>query len=113
MLQTCSGLESGVEAAVHAMSNIFDKDDCEAVLLVDAENAFNTINREAAIHNIGRICPPLHKYLKNSYKEPPKLYLHDGSHILSREGATQGDNLAMPMYGLSTRPLIDAVATAL
>jgi len=32
------------------------------------------------------------------------LYLENGDHILSQEGVTQGDNAAMAMYALSTRP---------
>ena len=54
VLETCSGVESGIEAAVHAMSQTWKDETCEAVLLVDAENAFNSLNRAAALHNTGR-----------------------------------------------------------
>jgi len=39
--QTCAGHAAGSEAAVHAMRELFDDDQCEAALLVDASNAFN------------------------------------------------------------------------
>ena len=51
-LQTCAGHAAGSEAAIHAMRDLFLTADCEAALLVDATNAFNSINREAALHNI-------------------------------------------------------------
>ena len=57
-LQVCAGHEAGSEAAVHAIRNIFSQDEAEAVLLIDAANAFNCINREAFIHNAKIICPP-------------------------------------------------------
>ena len=56
-LQACAGHEAGCEAAVHAMNEIMSSEETEAILLVDATNAFNTINRQAALHNIGVICP--------------------------------------------------------
>ena len=111
-LQTCAGVDSGVEAAIHAMADTFNSVDCEAVLLVDAENAFNRINREVSLHNIQRICPSIHTYLNNCYKEPSRLHLGDGTFIYSKEGATQGDNLAMAMYSLSTRKPIEELKTA-
>ena len=43
-------------------------------------------------------------------QHPPMLYLGNGDHILSQEGVTQGDNAAMAMYALSTRPLIQALS---
>ena len=58
-LQTCSGLKGGIEAAIHAMRLTFEKENTEAVLLVDAENAFNNLNRKAALQNIRQLCPPL------------------------------------------------------
>ena len=109
-LQTCAGLESGIEASIHAMRRTFEEDGCEAVLLVDADNAFNRLNREMALKTINQKCPVLFKYLHNSYNTPSKLYLNDGSYILSKEGATQGDNLAMAMYAIATKPLIEELA---
>ena len=49
-------------------------------------------------------------YLENSYNTPARLYLNDGTYILSKEGATQGDNLAMGKYAIATRPLINSLA---
>ena len=45
-LQVCAGQEAGSEAAIHAIEKIFKVESTEADLLVDAENAFNSINRK-------------------------------------------------------------------
>ena len=58
-LQLCAGQRSGTEAAVHAMNTVFKDEDCEAVLLVDASNAFNALNRQVALRNIGPFAHPL------------------------------------------------------
>ena len=46
-LQLCAGQDAGAEAAIHAMHDIFKNNESEAVLLIDTENAFNSINRKA------------------------------------------------------------------
>ena len=51
-MQMCAGHESGCEAAIHAMSEIFHGEDTDAVLLIDASNAFSSLNRMTALHNI-------------------------------------------------------------
>ena len=43
-LQLCGGLEGGCEAAAHAISQLFQSDETEGVLLVNATNAFNSLN---------------------------------------------------------------------
>ena len=106
---SAEGQISGIEAAVHAVRTAFEKDDCEAVLLIDATNAFNTINHQVALQNIRRLCPPLAPILINTYRAPTELYV-DGEVLLSQEGTTQGDPLAMSMYALATIPLIKRVS---
>ena len=104
-VQLCAGQISGIEAAVHAVRTLFHREETEALLLVDASNAFNSLNRQTALHNIQRLCPSLATTLINTYRAPSELYV-DGDVLLSREGTTQGDPLAMPMYALATIPLI-------
>ena len=99
------GQDAGNEAAVHAMRTIFCDDSTEAVLLVDASNAFNCLNRQVALHNIQTLCPPLANILINTYRKNIPLFI-DGRHIFSSEGTTQGDPLAMAMYSVSVTPLI-------
>ena len=48
---------------------------------------------------------PIATVLVNTYRRPTELFV-DGDTLLSQEGTTQGDRLAMPMYGLATIPLI-------
>ena len=76
------------------------------IMLVDASNAFNTINRQAALHNIKAICPPLHQILVNTYQTPIRFIICGDGEITSSEGTTQGDPLAMAMYALAIKPLI-------
>ena len=109
-LQLCAGQTCGIEAAVHAMRDIFQQDSSEAVLLVDAKNAFNTLNRQVALRNISVLCPAISRILINTYREPVSLFV-DGEVMLADEGTTQGDPLAMAMYALATVPLINATAT--
>ena len=104
-LQLCTGHEAGCEAAVHAMTKIFSDDSIEAVILVDASNAFNRLNRQAALLNCQAICPSMAHILINTYRSDPSLFI-DGQTLWSREGTTQGDPLAMAMYAIGSQPLI-------
>ena len=103
--QLCVGQRSGCEAAVHALNAIYDDATTEAVLLVDATNAFNSLNRKVAFGNGLRLCPSLATMLVNTYRCDPYLFI-DGETIRSREGTTQGDPMAMAMYAIATLPLI-------
>ena len=55
----CAGQVAGIDAAIHTMSHLFNDDASEAVLLVDANNAFNLLNRQAALENIRHLCPSI------------------------------------------------------
>ena len=104
-LQLCAGQPGGIEAAIHAMQALYERPDTDAILLVDAQNAFNLLNRRAALLNIRWICPSLATVLINFYRAPASLFV-GGDTLLSCEGTTQGDPLAMAMYGLAVLPLI-------
>lgn len=42
-LQVCAGQEAGIEAAFHSVNSIYNDGNNDAVLLVDASNAFNSL----------------------------------------------------------------------
>ena len=109
-LQLCAGLPAGSEAAVHSMREIFDEEATDALLLVDAQNAFNSLNRKVLLHNIHYVCPPMGNYVNNCYRYPSRLFISGSNQeIPSSEGTTQGDPLAMPSYAIGVVPLLPLI----
>ena len=100
-----SGQKSGCEAAVHSMRQNFDDTTAQAILIVDASNAFNNLNHQTALQNILLNCSSIAKVLINTYRDDSQLFA-DGETLFSMEGTTQGDPLAMAMYAIGTLPLI-------
>ena len=104
--QLASGLKAGVEDSIHALSDVFDdnkENGCD-MLLMDASNAFNSLNRETALWNARILWP---RFLFNTYRGFASLFVAGADEVLySREGTTQGDALAMFFYGVSLLPLI-------
>ena len=62
---------------------------------MDASNAFNSINRNAFLHNITIICPSRAKYVRNCYYASTRLFIIGGGETQSMDGTTQGDPTAM------------------
>ena len=110
-IQACAGHRGGTEAAIHAMKELFQNSETEAVLLVDASNAFNCMNRGTALHNMQLLCPEMATYIINTYRHPSELFIANsgGQKIHSREGCTQGDNAGMSFYAINTLPLISSL----
>ena len=110
--QLCAGLGAGIEGAIHAINEIFDDNskDGWGVLMVDARNAFNSLNRMAALWNVRVLWPRCSRFLFNSYRGWGSLVVRGSSCLLySKEGVTQGDPLSMFMYAVSTLPLISSL----
>ena len=107
LLQVCTGQEAGTEAAIHAMYDICNDEHSEAVLLVNAENAFHSINRNVMIHDTSVVCPAISTYLSNCYQSAARLFVIGGKEILSKEGTTQGDPTSMKTYALGVTPLLN------
>ena len=100
-IQVCAGHEAGAEAAIHAMEQIWDEENTEGILLIDASNAFNALNRRVALHNILILCPRPAMAIINTYRNPSRLFIVGGGELQSQEGTTQGDPLAMLFYAIS------------
>ena len=79
-LQVCAGLTSGGEAATHAMHSIFE-DDTDAMLLIDASNAFNSLNKTAAFHNTRILCLSISTNAINTCREPARLIVIGGKEL--------------------------------
>ena len=100
----CLEQKCGIEYAIHSLRDQYSKSSADAVLLIDAENAFNSLNRKLALKNIEITCPSLLTAIKNSYSNPSKLFVN--KEILLSRRDNLGDPLAMAMYGLAIIPLI-------
>ena len=110
-LQIWAEYETGCEAAIHSMCRIFHDATTEAVLLVDANNTFKSLNCKVAILNIHQLCPSLATILTNTYRENASLFI-DGDTLFSQAGTTQGDPYAMTMYAIATVPLIEKLQSS-
>ena len=109
-VQLSAGQIGGVEAAVHALNSHFQSDNCDGVLLLDAQNAFNNMNRRLALKNMSFYCPDLSTFLQNVYGKSRLLFA--GEHtFFSAEGATQGDPCAMDFYSIGILRLIELAET--
>lgn len=112
-LQVCAGLHDGsCEAAVHVMQEIFHDLETEGVLLVDATNAFNMINCNAALHNIHVLCPVLYQILSNTYRTDIRMIISTGGEVSSSEGtyhlgrSTGNEHVYFDCGSLDTCPVI-------
>ena len=101
----CLGQNCGIEHAINAPRKAYESPEVEGVLLIDAQNAFNSLNRELALKNIDILCPSLSQAIRNSYSTPTDLFINRST-IKSQEGTTQGVPLSMAMYGLTIIPLV-------
>ena len=84
--QLCVGQHCGIEHALHSLRANFDEN--EAVLLVDATNAFNLLNRKLALENIKILCPAPFVAVRLSYSSPLPLYVIETT-LWSEDGTTQ------------------------
>ncbi len=92
-----------------SMQSIFKEENSDGVLLIDAANAFHSLNRQVALHNIQVLCPRASIIFIKTYRNSTRLFISGGGEMLSQEGTTQGDPLAMPFNNcpdnLSQKPI--------
>jgi hypothetical protein len=118
--QLCGGLEAGIEGGIHAMRSLWkahEEEEKWGFLLVDARNAFNEGNRMAMLWTVRHRWPSGARFTFNCYRHWAILIVRaqDGLAIFlfSKEGVTQGDPLAMIIYGILLLPLIQRLKNEL
>ena len=107
--QLCSGLKGGIEGAIHSVNRLFNESSMAGcgVLMVDAKNAFNSINRGTGLWNARYLWPRCSRYLFNTYRGHSSLWVNGHPDPLySKEGVTQGDPLSMCFYAVTLMPPI-------
>ena len=65
------------------MRTIFEDPSTEGVILIDGSNAFNSLNRIGALHNIQISCPSFSCILINTYSIPSRMIILGGAKIQS------------------------------
>ena len=113
MDQLCVGMQSGIEGAVHAANKVWEDHTTEpdfGFLLLDANNAFNRINRSTMLYVLRYQWPAGALFAFNCYKHYSLLVSRSTNGtklcLYSRTGVTQGCPIAMLAYGLGLLPLI-------
>ena len=122
------GVSGGCEAAVHIVRNALQNESSAlAALLVDFENAFNTISRHkilAALYSQPSL-QALFKVTAFAYSSPSALLVKVGdklsAQLHSSQGVRQGDPLSSllfalaiaPVYAAALRDIPDAACTAI
>ena len=60
------------------------------MFIVYANNAFNSLNRNAFLHNIDIICRMLAQILINTYQAPVRLFVKEVVRLLPQKGQHKG-----------------------
>ena len=101
-LQFWAGQPVGFKIAAHALSSIFSEEDSDAILFVDADNAFNRINWNVMLL-INRIISPITAtYVINSYNREARLFISGGEEISLRYYTKRSNCYAYLCAGISS-----------
>jgi hypothetical protein len=82
----------------------------------DARNGFNEISRKAMLWTVRHRWPNGARFAFNCYRHSSQLFVRaspgqTGHILLSQEGVTQGDPLAMILFGITVCPLAEFLRT--
>ncbi len=66
--QLGAGLQCGIEGAIHVVSNLWNANDDYGLVMIDATNAFNSINRISVLWNIRVLWPRAARFIFNTYR---------------------------------------------
>ena len=99
-----SGCEAIVTAAQELAFKLSDNPD-KVLLKIDAENAFNLVDRSVMFEQVRSVFPELSAFVEWCYGSAPHLFAGDYL-IASEAGVQQGDPLGPLLFALTIHPLI-------
>ena len=104
----CAGLQGACEASVKAMGELYQEG--KAILILDAEGAYNNLNRYGALRIAARDIPDAYQALRKIYEHPIRA-LYNGKEFQIEEGTIQGCPLSTAVYDLGIQPLANEMET--
>ena len=103
--------EAGTPLGEPLETPVLEPSQDEVLLLVDAANGFNNLSRYSMLWTVRHRCPKLARFAFNCYRHEIRLVCRrpgmEALILLSKEGVTQGDPLAMALYGIALLPLAE------
>ena len=84
--QLCGGIKSGIKEAIHVMNDLYSQHSSTSsdwgVLLVDASNAFNSLNSAALLWNVRILWPRCSRFLFDTYNGQAVLVVRGSEEFL-------------------------------
>ena len=85
-LQLRAGQRFRYKSVIRTLSLIINEKNCDVVLIIYTDNAFNCLNRIVILHNIWITCPIIVTYVINTYNHQARLFIHgSGKSYQARE----------------------------
>ena len=104
------GVESGVEAVIHATRLVLEDDPTLQCLQADFQNAFNEIGREYILAEVEKQLPELLAFVSTCYGADSHLFF-GGHKMTSSVGVHQGCPCSLIIFALVLHPVIIAIRT--
>lgn len=105
--------EKAMEQIIHSLKLNWERHQDYDVYLVDAENAFNSIDRVNGLTEVKNHFPGILPFLSAMYLEDSNCWFHGKTdmiaNIKSDEGFHQGDVLSSWLYVLSLQPMLHLI----
>ena len=76
----------------------------EAIQLVDAANALNSVNRDVCLNSIFIICPAIATYVRYCYTIPSRMFVIESFEISSLEDTTIRGPAVMAINAIAIIP---------
>lgn len=107
------GFQFATEAIIHGLNQYVHTPGMD-ILQFDFQNAFNNADRLVALKNIREKVPSLYPFARAMYINQTKLWVRTGpsrwQHILSCQGARQGDSIGGVIFNFAMYPLLSQIS---